>query len=427
MAYKMDTPKGCTRKLVFNFEKLDLKKEIEAAIVRKQKNVSLKGFRQGKAPLHMVKQIYGAQVEGEALDQFIQKEFYEAVTKENLKVVGYPAFENLNYKAGESINFDVTVEVFPEFELNDHKGLSFSKEKIEVTDAEIEDIKKGYLNSRAQMVAISEEKTALKKGHTAVMNFQGVRANGDKPENMKGHEFLLEIGSGQFIPGFEDGMIGMKKGEKKIIDVNFPENYHMADLQKENVKFDVELVEIKEKILPDFTDELCKEFGYESIADFQAKSKKQIEYRKERQVKEKLHQQVLEKLVEMNSFDVPNTLIERQKEYLKDDIKKNLMQQGFNEEMTKQYFEKWVEDLNTKAAFQVRSGLILDKLARKYNIESTDTDLEKKIKETSESMGLEEEQVRKYYNSSSEVKQNLMFAIREEKTFEKLLEELKVS
>ena len=113
MTYKMETPKGCTRKLAFSFEKLDLKNEIEAALNRKQKNVSLKGFRQGKAPMHMVKQMYGHQVEGEALDQFIQKEFYEAVTKENLKVVGYPAFENMNYKAGESVSFDVTVEVFP--------------------------------------------------------------------------------------------------------------------------------------------------------------------------------------------------------------------------------------------------------------------------------------------------------------------------
>ena len=427
MTYKMETPKGCTRKLAFSFEKLDLKNEIEAALNRKQKNVSLKGFRQGKAPMHMVKQIYGNQVEGEALDQFIQKEFYEAVTKENLKVVGYPAFENMNYKAGESVSFDVTVEVFPEFELNDHKGLSFTKEKVEITDAEVEDIKKGYLNSRAQVVAVTDEKTALNKGHTAVMNFQGTRANGEKPENMKGHEFLLEIGSGQFIPGFEDGMIGMKKGEKKVIDVKFPENYHMADLQNEGVKFDVELIEIKEKILPDFTDELCKEFGYESVADFQTKTKKQIEYRKERQAKEKLHQQVLEKLVELNSFDVPNTLIERQKEYLREDIKRSLMQQGFNEEMTKQYFDKWSEDLTTKATFQVRSGLILDKLARKYNVESTDADLEKKVKETSESMGLDQEQVRKYYNSSNEIKQNLMFAIREEKTFEKLLAEVKVS
>lgn len=427
MTYKMETPKGCTRKLAFSFEKLDLKNEIEAALNRKQKNVSLKGFRQGKAPMHMVKQMYGHQVEGEALDQFIQKEFYEAVTKENLKVVGYPAFENMNYKAGESVSFDVTVEVFPEFELKDHKGLSFTKEKVEITDAEIEDIKKGYLNSRAQVVAVTDEKTALKKGHTAVMNFQGTRANGEKPENMKGHEFLLEIGSGQFIPGFEDGMLGMKKGEKKVIDVKFPENYHMADLQNEGVKFDVELIEIKEKILPDFTDELCKEFGYESVADFQTKTKKQIEYRKERQVKEKLHQQVLEKLVELNSFEVPNTLIERQKEYLREDIKRSLMQQGFNEEMTKQYFDKWSEDLTTKATFQVRSGLILDKLARQYNVESTDADLEKKVKETSESMGLDQEQVRKYYNSSNEIKQNLMFAIREEKTFEKLLAEVKVS
>ena len=420
MSYQIENVNGCTKKLSFNFEKLDLTTEIKNALVQKQKTVSLKGFRKGKAPLSVVEQMYRPQVESDALNSFIQNKMYEAITKEDLRVVGYPNFENMNYDAGKSISFDAVVEIFPEVKIKDMSGLSFEKDSVEFDEAELDKMKKNYLGSKAEMTEVEDKSAELKDGQFAVMNFEGERANGDKPENMKGEEFVLEIGSGQFIPGFEEQMVGMKAGDKKTLEVTFPENYQAEDLQNEEVKFHVELLEIKEKNYPEFTDELAKEFGFESVADFEEKNKANIIDQKDRAAKQKLNQEILEKLVSENEFDVPATLVAQQEEHLKEDVKRTLAQQGFNEEMTKDYFDKWKDDLREKAIFQVKSGLILDSFAKEHNIEANQDDYEKKLEEVAKTSGLGVDQIKGFYDQDDKMKNNLMFAIREEKTFEKM-------
>lgn len=426
MSYQVENVNGCTKKLVFNFESLDLTTEIKNELVKKQKSVSLKGFRKGKAPLSVVEKMYRPQVENDALNSFIQNQMYEAITKEDLRVVGYPNFENMNYEPGKSVSFDAVVEIFPEVTLKDMKGLTFTKEKVSFEDSDLDDVKKNYLNSKAEMAEVKDESVALDKGLFAVMNFQGEMPNGDKPENMKGEEFLLEIGSGQFIPGFEDQMVGMKKGETKTIEVTFPGDYQATDLQNANVKFEIELLEIKEKNYPEFTDELAKEFGYDSVADFEEKNKKNILDQRDRGVKQKLNQEILEKLVEENSFDIPNALVEQQENHLKQDVKRTLSQQGFNEDMMQEYFSKWSGDLTEKAKFQVRSGLILDAIAKQNNVEANEEDYKAKLDEVAGSSGIELEQIKSFYDKDERMKNNLMFAIREEKTFEKIYDLVEV-
>ena len=277
------------------------------------------------------------------------------------------------------------------------------------------------------MIEVTDPKATLKKGEFAVFNFEGVTPDGSRPENMKGSEYLLEIGSGQFIPGFEDGMIGLKKGEKKNILVTFPADYHATELQSAKVTFEVELLEIKEKKFPVLNDELAKEFGYESAADFNEKNKKTLLAQKERQAEEKLHQEILEKLVKENKFDVPATLVQNQEKYLQEDLAKNLKSQGFNDTMVADYFEKWKADVHTKADFQVRSGLVLDHLAQEFKIETSESDFNAKIEESAKTAGIDVETVKKYYSSNDQIKNNLMYAIREEKTFEALKKKIKIS
>ncbi len=427
MSYTVKSVNGCTKKLEFNFATLDLTKEIKAAVVRKQAQTNMKGFRKGKAPLSMVEQVYGPQIESDALNQFVQTQLFEAVNKEKLKTVGYPNFENVKYDSGKSVSFDAVVEVFPEIKLGDFGSYSFKKDKVEVSADDLDKLTKNYLGSKAEMTEVTDANTKLAKGQFAVFNFEGVKEDGSRPENMKGSEYLLEIGSGQFIPGFEDGMIGMKKGEKKNILLTFPADYHATELQNAKVTFEVELLEIKEKKFPALNDELAKEFGYESVADFNDKNKKQLATQKERQANEKLHQEILEKLVKENKFDVPATLVQNQEKYLQDDLAKNLKSQGFNDAMVAEYFKRWASDITTKADFQVRSGLILDHLAQEFKIETSESDFNKKIEESAVQAGMDVETVKKYYSGNSQIKNNLMYAIREEKTFEELKKKLKIA
>lgn len=427
MSYTIQDVNGCTKKLIFNFDKVDLSKEIKAALLAKQQNSNLKGFRKGKAPLDMVQKMFGPQIENDALYRFISNEYFEAVKKENIRAVGYPQFGNTKYEAGKTVAFEATVEVIPDFELKDYSKYTFTKDSETVSDDDFETLKKNYLSSKAEISEVKDAGHKLAKGDFAVFNFEGEKADGSKPENMKASEYMLEIGSGQFIPGFEDGMIGLKKGEKKDVKVTFPADYHEKDLQNAPVTFHVEVLEIKKKNFPEFTDEVAKEFGFESVADFTTKNKERMATQKKREVQTKLQQQILEKLIEENKFEVPTSLVEDQKENVKQDLSRTLKQQGFNDQMINLYFERWNDDVTSKATFQVRSGLILDKLAKKYTIEATEKDLDAKIDEMVAQSGMKKEEIAKFYKSNENIKKNLMYAIREEKTFAALIKDMKVS
>lgn len=426
MSYTIQDVNGCTKKLVFNFEQVDLSKEIKEALVAKQSSSNLKGFRKGKAPLEMVQKLFGPQVENDALYRFISDQYYQAVKKENIRAVGYPQFGNTKYES-KTVAFEATVEIIPDFQLKDYSKLSFKKESETVTEEDFETLKKNHLSQKAEVKEVSDAGHKLAKGDFAVFNFEGEKADGSKPENMKATEYMLEIGSGQFIPGFEDGMIGLKKGDKKDIKVTFPADYHEEDLKNAPVTFHVELLEIKTKNFPEFTDELAKEFGFESVADFTAKNKERMATQKKREVASKLQQQILEKLIEENQFEVPKALVDDQKESVKQELSRTLKQQGFNDQMIGLYFERWDADVTSKALFQVRSGLILDKLAKKYNVEASESDLDAKIDEMVSQSGMKKEEISKFYKSNENIKRNLMYAIREEKTFAALMKDMKVS
>lgn len=425
MSYQIESLNGCTKKIVFTYENVDLTSQIESALKEKQRSANLKGFRKGKAPLNFVKQVYGAQVENDALYRFVSQEFYKVIQEEDLKVVGYPAFGNTKYESPK-VSFDATVEIFPEVELADYSKYEFKKDDDSVTDEDVKDLENRFLAPKAEMVEIKDENKAIEKGIFAVFNFEGEKPDGSRPENMKAQEFLLEIGSGQFIPGFEDGMIGLKKGEKKTLELTFPSDYHEEDLKDANVKFDVEILELKERVTPELTDELVKEFGFETVEEFKTKNRERLETQKKREVQMKLQEEILKKLVSENSFDVPTVLVDQQKQSVKDELGGNLKQQGFDDQMLSTYFEKWAEDIAQRAEFQVRSGLILEQLAKKYEIESTEADLDVKIEEMASQSGMEKDQVAQYYKSNENIKSNLMYAIREEKTFDKLIQDMKV-
>lgn len=426
MSYKIEQIDSCTKKIIFNFETLDFSKEVGEALEKKRETVSLKGFRKGKAPMSMVENMYKGQVELEVVNQFINNKLFEAIDEEKLRVVGQPAMEDMNYDPGKSMSFNAVVEIFPEIELKSLDSLTFEKDKVEVTEDEVNNTIKQYLESKAEMKEITEE-VALENRQFAVMNFEGEKEDGEKPENMKGNEFLLEIGSGQFIPGFEEGMIGMKKGEKKTIEVTFPEEYHAEDLKGKPVKFHVELLEVKEKNYPELNDELAKEFQFESADEMKTKLKDNLVQQKDKGSKDKLNQDILQKLCEENKFDIPKAMIESQKVSLKEDLQRNLQQQGFNESMMEEYFSKWASDMDEKAAFQVQSGLILDKLANQFNIEVKEEDFEAKLAEVAAGANLDVEQVRQFYGQDPKVKSNMMYSLREEKTFEKIYDTVTVN
>ncbi len=427
MSYSVEPINGCTKKLIFNFPNLDLSGQIEKSLKETQKKVSLKGFREGKAPLEMVKSLYSPQIESNALNNFIQDELFKALEKEKLNPVGQPSFENVKFEKNKSISFDVVVELFPEFELKDYSKLSFKKEVVSVSEEEIENAKKSILEAKAEIVPVTDPATKLSNGHHAIFNFEGVRASGERPENMKGKDFDLLIGSGRFIPGFEEGMVGMTAGEKKNLELTFPADYQEPSLRSEKVTFEVELLEIKEKKYPEITDEMLKEFGVESIEELNKKNKERILSQKEMNSLEKLKTEIMKGLTEQNDFAIPKTLVQKQFEMLKKDLHDNLSRQGQNHDKIHDLVHSWEADLLKRAEDQVRGSLILDTLAKKFNVQVSDGDIDTQMETIAKSYGMPADEIKKFYNGNEQAKRNLIFSMREEQTFKKLMSELKIS
>ncbi|MDA8793233.1 trigger factor [Bacteriovoracaceae bacterium] len=426
MNYKVEEVNGCTKKLVFSCQDVDLSTEIEKALKSKQKTVNLKGFRKGKAPLSVVEKMYGEQAKQDAIGSYVAKEFYKAIEEEKIEPLGYPRFANTDFK-DSTITFEATIEIYPEIEIKDYSSLAFSKDDDNVSADEVEKYRESLISSRATIEEVKDKEAKIENGQFAIFNFEGEKEDGEKPENMKAEEYNLELGSRQFIPGFEEQMIGMKAGEKKDLKITFPEDYHEEALKNAAVTFHVELLEIKQRVFPELTDELCKEIGFETIENFNTKTEKILKNQKKRNSLRKLHEDILNKLVEDNAFDIPTALVAQQRQFVEQEMGQNLKAQGFSDAMVEEYKGKWQEDLNTKANYQVKTGLILNKLSKDFAIEVTEEDINNKYTEVAQENDMKLDEVKEIYGKNETSLKNLRYAISEEKTFEKIKESLSIN
>ena len=422
MSYTIETVNSYTKKFLFSFNEVSFDKEINHLLQEKKKTSHIKGFRKGKAPLHMIQKLYGVEIQRDALYHFISSKIMEALEKEKIRVMGKPQLTNSNYEDEKKLRFEAVIQHIPHLEFTDLGKLSFIKKKEDISNEDMKEAINHHLEGKAEMV-VSEE-TILSKGKFAVINFEGVKGNGERPENMKGEEFLLEVGSNTFIPGFEEGLVGMKVGKKKELPLTFPESYHVEDLKGQEVTFYVELLEIKEKKTPDITDELARELDYDSKEDMEKKIRVRLEYQKEKVATENLNGDILDKIIAEYHFDLPQVLIEEQINSLRGDIAKRLQTQKFNDIQIEEYFEKWSKDIEKKAAHQVRSGLILNTLAEKYSIDVNEDDFIAKCEEMNRHSGLSIDEIKAFYENNTEDKKTMMYGIREEKVFQEIYKEV---
>ena len=211
MSYVVEELNDCSSKFIFDLENVDLSSQIEKVLLEKQKKANLKGFRKGKVPLSIVSRMYKDEAQKNALMEVVSRHIFDVLEEKKISSLGTPQLVDLNYDQDScSVKFQVVVEYIPSIAINDYSHLKFEKEKSSVSNEDVEKLINGELEQLAQLVEIKD--VALDKGHTAVIDFQGEKENGERPENMKGEEHLLEIGSNTFIPGFEDALTGHEEG-----------------------------------------------------------------------------------------------------------------------------------------------------------------------------------------------------------------------
>lgn len=389
-----------------------------------QRDVTIKGFRKGKAPLATIKSIYGDRVKQDVVQDLIQKHYVEALSEHKLEPISYPEFEFADPSENKDFSFSANFDVRPEINLKKYEGLEVEKEKYEVDAAKVDQVLENIRASRASLETVTEARAA-KNGDVAVIDFEGFMG-GAPLENGSGTDHHLELGAKQFIDGFEEGVVGMKAGESKTISLKFPDPYHSAELAGKPVEFKVNLKEIKHKALPELNDEFIKSLG--GPADLETLKKtiaEDLEQNEKKRVEDGFRNRLLKTLVKENPVEVPPSLLKEQKASLVEDFKKRMTEQGMTEKDFASYVEKWDADFAKSAAEMIQSSFLVDTIAKKHDLFAKKEDLDAKFKEFSAQTGIDEARIREFYGKSEQASR-LTYQITEEKVINFLTQSVKI-
>ena len=382
--------------LVIEIEAEELDAAVNKVFVKNRKHIAVPGFRKGKAPRKMIERLYGAEVFlSDALEDMMPEVLRYAIKETDLNVVGYPKVSDVDLKdENKAAVVTLIAALYPDVKVGEYKGLSAPKMKVEILDTEVD---QEIEATRARNARIEKTDRPAQNGDIAVINFEGfvdnVAFEGGKGEN---HE--LELGSGQFIPGFEEKVEGMKEGEERDIDLVFPEEYQ-EDLAGKAVVFKVKLNEVKEKILPDLDDEFAKDVSeFDTLKEYKADIKAKMLEARQKEVDETFEGILLDKVVETLEADVPEAMIEERTDNAMQNMSRQMAQYGMQPDQYLQMMgmtpEMYKERLRESSEKQVKLGLALEKIAELENIEVSDKELEDEYNEASERFGMEVEKIK---------------------------------
>ncbi len=389
-----------------------------------QKNVQLKGFRKGKAPLSAVRSMYGDRVKVDVVQDLIQNHYGQALSTHKLDPIGNPEFEFADPLEGVDFKFSAEFDVRPEISLKKYEGLEVEKEKLEFDEKRIDAVLENVRAKNAKMADILEDRPA-QMGDTAVIDFDG-SVDGKPLDGGKGTDHQLELGSKQFIEGFEEAVVGMKIGSEKTINLQFPTPYHASDLEGKPVSFKVILKTLKKKVLPELTDEFIQSIGGEQdLASLKNTIKNDMMESDKKRIDEAFKNRLVRKLAEENPVDVPPRLMEEQKKSLIEDFKNRMQNQGMTPTDFEQYIEKWDADFAKSAKEMIQSSFLIDAIARKHDLGCTPADVEEKLEQYAAQTGLEVKKVKEFYAKPEQLSR-LTYSLTEEKVIQFLLNTAKV-
>jgi trigger factor len=408
------------RRLRVEISAQDVAKSFDRVYKKIQRESHLKGFRPGKAPMTSVRSAYGSQATQDVAQELIYGNYPSAVKENALDPISYPEFEFDPPALEKDFVFSAQFEVRPEVALKKYEKLELEKENFVMEQKKIDEVVENIKQSHAEWIDLLEVRPA-QKGDLSVIDFDGF-VDGAPLEQGQGSGFHLELGTDRFIPGFEEGVVGMKVGEEKRLKLNFPQEYQAAHLSGKPVEFVVTLKGLKKKKLPEFTPEFLKEKlgGVESIEKLKENVAQDIERTEKRRIENDFRNRLLRTLVLANPFDVPKAMVEEQKEILVRDMKDRFVQQGMQESQFSEYEDKWKADFETTAQEIVKSSFIVDAIAKKHGLHGTEADFNTKLEGYVKQTGIEMERVREFYTKEEQA-QKLSYMITEEKVIEFLM------
>ncbi len=414
MSVKVEKLEGNKVKLEFVVEKEKFIQAIDSVIKENAKYFVVPGFRKGKVPNNMVKRYYGEQTFfNDAFDKIANEVYPKAIEENEIKVVSRPEIDVVTMSTKEDLVFSATVDVEPVFKLGKYKGIEIEKVQYNVTEDDIKAKLEEMAEQNARITTNNEKQ--LEKGNISIIDFEGFK--NDVPfEGGKAEKHELEIGSGAFIPGFEDQLVGMKVGEEKDINVTFPEDYHVDDLKGQPVVFKVKLHEIKVKEVPAIDDELAKDVSeFETLEELKKDIKEKMEKENEERTKGEIEAKALEAVRNNTEIDIPHSMIENEVENKIHDIEHNMKHQGISLEQYLHFSGMKLDDfkieLEEGAKNDVKTRLILEAIIKEEKIEVTDEDVDNKIADMAKKYNRDVEEYKKTFSESHKqyFKENLKY------------------
>ena len=400
-------------KLTITVSAEEVEKALQAAYLKQRSKISLPGFRKGKVPRQMIEKMYGPEVfYDEAANHMISEAYGKAYDECELEIASQPTIDVVQLEKGKDFIFTAEVAVKPEVKLGEYKGLKVDKVSTRVMQKEVDEEIEKERERNARTVEVTDR--AVQDKDIVTLDFEGF-VDGVAFEGGKGENYPLTIGSGAFIPGFEEQLIGAEIDKETEVNVTFPEEYQAKELAGKEAVFKCTVHEIKAKELPELDDEFASEVSEEAetLEDYKAEVKAKIKERKENEGKEKKENQAVEQAVANAEIDLPAPMVDLQAKQMADDFARRIMKQGMSVE---QYFqftglneEKMMEELKPQAEKRIRTRLVLEAIVAAENIEVSDERLDEELQKMADSYQMEVEKLKEFMgeNEKKQMKEDI--------------------
>lgn len=384
-------------KLTIEVPAEELEKAMQNAYLRAKNRITIPGFRKGKAPRKMIEQMYGKGIFLEdAANALIPEQYSKALEECDLEIVSQPEIDVTQIEPGKAFIFTAEVAVKPEVTLGEYKGLEVPKSETEVTDEEIEaELKKEQeKNSRT----ITVEERGAENGDIATIDFEGF-VDGTAFEGGKGTDYPLTLGSGSFIPGFEDQLVGAKAGDHVEVNVTFPEEYQSKDLAGKAAVFQCDVKKVETKELPELDDDFAQDVSeFDTLAEYKEDIKKNLTERKEKEARTAKENAAVDKAIENAQMEIPDAMIETQISQMLDDFSRRMQSQGLTMEQYMQFTgmtaDKMREEMKPQALKRIQTRLVLEKIAETENIQPSEEEVNEEIGKMAEMYKMEADKLK---------------------------------
>ncbi|MDG4866505.1 trigger factor [Guyparkeria sp. 1SP6A2] len=415
MQVELQPAEGLTRRLEIEIPANEIDELVEKRLKDMRGRARIDGFRQGKAPLSVVRMQYGSRVRDDVVSEIMGTSFQKAVEEKELRVAGQPSIDSVEGEPGEAVKFVASVEVYPEIELGDLSKLKVETVTSEVTD---EDVDEMIDTLRKQNADWKKVRHKARKGEKVTINFVG-KLDGEPFEGGSAEDVEVILGEGQMLPDFEKNLKGIKPGEPVTFEVNFPEDYQAEQLAGKTAEFEVEATKVEEQVLPEVDDEFAKKFGAESADKLREDVRANMERELNQTIRRRNKDRTIEALTESLEFDVPSSLIDDESVSMRDQFVRNQMPDADPSMLDATLFRDQAEK-------RVRMGLVIMELVKQADLKPDDKRVEEFINEIAAAYD-EPEQVVAHYKGDHQMMSNARTVVLEEQAVEHILEKARAS